>query len=161
MSPPSALLGHPPANDDDRLIVRAFYVLIGKPDTDTSKGFKSPTPRPPPGQYRRESRGPDILAYCSTCIFIMVLITGMRLALRMRSYKLRFGWDDWVIIPAAVSFRPPQRSERRNMILILDSELVSRSGGTSHDHGFSHTWRRRKTHLRHHLLRICLLQFGK
>lgn len=34
----------------------------------------------------------------------MVLITGSRLVLRATRRDLRWGLDDWIIIPAAVSY---------------------------------------------------------
>ena len=102
MSPLSAILGQPPANDDDITIVRAYNAMLGMPSKDPMKGFPSMVPRPPPGQYHYETRAPIILAYNAICLTLMVLSTGTRIAIRLQNYKLRFGWDDAMIIIATM-----------------------------------------------------------
>ena len=103
MSSHSALLGQPPASDDDTTIVRAWFVFIGKAGKDPSNGF-SLLPRPLQNQYHYESRGPAIIAYNVVFTLIMLVVTGWRICLRIQNYKLRFGWDDWGIILATVSY---------------------------------------------------------
>ena len=100
----SALIGQPPANHDDYLVVRAWYVTIGLADKiNPAKGFHFGVSRPPPDQYHRETRAPIIYGYCSVAIFLMIMATAVRVAIRVRNYKLHVGWDDWVIVLATVS----------------------------------------------------------
>lgn len=97
----SAHFGEPPATQDDYWVVKGM-MQSAHLTLDPAKGMKALPPRPPPDQYHFESLGPTIIARCSVAIFFMVLITGMRLGLRLFKKELRFGADDWLIIPAAV-----------------------------------------------------------
>ena len=76
---------------------------MGMPHEDSAQGFVIGPPRPPPGQYHFETRAPTIYIFNSICLAIMLLATGIRIAIRFKSCKLRFGPDDWVIMLASVS----------------------------------------------------------
>ena len=98
----SAPFGTPPATDDDlwliQGLIRLFEIPPGK--IDPAKGF--PLGQRPPN-YKFEDRGSGLIVSAAFVIALIFLITGGRLALRWRRRDLRWGPDDWVIIPAAVS----------------------------------------------------------
>ena len=98
----SALYGHPPKTEDDLWLVKGlmglFQVPAGK--LDPSKGF--PLRVHPPPDYQLEDRCSREIASVSVVIVLVILITGNRLALRYFRRRLRWGPDDWVIIPATV-----------------------------------------------------------
>lgn len=98
----SALIGHPPNNQDDWFIIRGTARLFGIPDEmlDPAKGFPSPVQRPPNFHYA--SRGPSIAASSAVTMFLIILITGTRLGLRFFRRDLRIGYDDYLIVPAAL-----------------------------------------------------------
>ncbi len=99
----SALYGHPPATEDDLLIVIGILRLIGLDGKyDAAKGLPLKAKKPP--NYVFESWGGKAIASAIAVIILITLITGARLALRARRRDLRWGPDDWVIIPAAVSY---------------------------------------------------------
>lgn len=107
----SAPFGKPPATDDDLLLIkgliRLFQIPPGK--LDPTKGF--PIGGHPPPNYKFESRGLGLIVSAVVVIVLIILITGGRLALRWRRRDLRWGPDDWVIIPAAVSDRCSRRHD--------------------------------------------------
>jgi hypothetical protein len=98
----SALMGHPPNNQDDYWIVRGFARAVHLPDNkfDPKKGFPMLL-KPPPG-YHHETRAPGIIASLSVAMAVVTAITGTRLCLRFFRRDLRWGWDDWMIIPGWV-----------------------------------------------------------
>lgn len=100
---PSALVGQPPNNQDDWFVVRGFARWAGIPDEafDPSLGFPPHLQRPPNAPY--ESRGPLIIAGTSVTMALVILITGARLGLRCFRKDLKVGYDDWVIVPAALT----------------------------------------------------------
>lgn len=60
-----------------------------------------------PANYKYETRVPGILAGLIIVILIIVVPTTARLALRLRrTSSMKFGWDDWTIIVAAVRELP-------------------------------------------------------
>lgn len=98
----SAFFGQPPSTSDDYFIVRALLRSAGLDNIDPNIGSKIPPARPPPDQYQFETRGPGIIAGLSVCIVVMSVVTGSRLVFRWCGASVRFGWDDWLIIPGAV-----------------------------------------------------------
>ncbi|KAI9815931.1 MAG: hypothetical protein M1827_001923 [Pycnora praestabilis] len=98
--PESALVGQPPLNSDDYYIVRALLREAGLFNLDPKNGAMLPPARPP--NYHYHTRGPGIIAGMSLVIAFVVLITGARLMLRSFRRELKWGWDDWVIIPSAM-----------------------------------------------------------
>jgi len=98
----SALFGHPPNNQNDWFIVRGFARAASIPDKifDPSKGFPSLVQRPPNFHYT--SRGPGIIASATVTIFLIITITGTRLCLRFFRRDLKVGYDDYLVIPAAL-----------------------------------------------------------
>lgn len=104
MAPPSAKVGKPPLTEDDYHIARGILLSIGFYDVDAHKGAKLPPARPP-GHYEYQSRGPNMVVASIISIVIMLTVTGLRLALRLKHRSLKFGLDDWMIIPGVVSSR--------------------------------------------------------
>lgn len=97
----SALWGQPPNSERDYQIVRGLLFSYGFPSsTDPALGV--PTKQHAPPHYRFESRGPGVIGGLVVAILLSFLITGTRLLLRGCCKDLRWGLDDWVIIPAAV-----------------------------------------------------------
>lgn len=97
----SALIGQPPANQNDYWIVLGIMRKIGLENLDPAKGILLPPPRPINDHYR--SRGPGIIAANSVCIFLIIFFTGSRLFIRGLYRSLQWGWDDWIISVAMVS----------------------------------------------------------
>lgn len=103
MPPGSALFGQPPNNQDDWFIIRGFARSLGIPDEvlNPSHGFPSPLQRPPNSPY--VSRGPSMIASMAVAMALVILITGARLGLRYFRRDLKVGYDDFVIVPAALA----------------------------------------------------------
>lgn len=98
----SALYGTPPATEDDLWIVKGVYRVVGLTGkVDPQKGLPLRAKKPP--NYVFESWGDHAIRASAALIVLMVLMTGSRLVLRATRHDLRWGLDDWVIIPAAVS----------------------------------------------------------
>lgn len=100
----SALVGQPPLTESDYLIVKGNLLAMGKVGVDPSKGLTIPPFRPPPDQYHFETRGPAIIAVSSIVIVLMLLVTVARLLVRRLKKDVRFGLDDWLMVPALVCF---------------------------------------------------------
>ena len=98
----SALVGQPPLTESDYLIVKGSLLASGMVDADPSKGLKIPPFRPSPGLYHFETRGPAIIAVSSIVIVIMLSVTVARLLVRRVKKDVRFGLDDWLMVPALV-----------------------------------------------------------
>lgn len=99
----SALIGLPPATDQDYWIALYMIRSLGKKNVTPSDGFITSPPRPTADDYHFETRGPGLIAGLSICIIVMAGITGLRLYLRLFTPRLKAGLDDWLIIPGAVS----------------------------------------------------------
>ena len=103
----SAVVGKPPETSDDYAIIVAIARLSGIPDgmLDPSKGLQLPLMRPASDHYpvSYPTHAPNTIAAMSVAIFLLSLITGLRVGLRFFRKDLHWGWDDIVIIPAAVS----------------------------------------------------------
>ena len=97
----SALFGQPPNSTRDYQIIRGLLISYGFPEsTDPAHGF--PTKQHAPPNYSFETRGPGVIAGLVVAALLSFLITGTRLLLRGWRKDLRWGLDDWVIIPAGV-----------------------------------------------------------
>ena len=97
----SALWGQPPNSERDYQIVRGLLFSYGFPSsTDPALGV--PTKQHAPPNYHFETRGPGVIGGLVVAILLSFLITGTRLLLRGCCKDMRWGLDDWVIIPAAV-----------------------------------------------------------
>lgn len=120
--PDSALFGQPPKTDTDYWIIRSILLSAGLNHVDPNKGLKLPflTSSSPQGN---DSRGPGIIAGMSVAIVIMVVVTVARLLVRSFKRELRWGADDWLIIPAAVScglaVRLKEEADRASLWQIL------------------------------------------
>ena len=104
MAPPSAKVGEPPLTQDDYHIARGILLSIGLYDVDAHNGAKLPPARPH-GHYEYQSRSPNMVVASIMSIVIMLVVTGLRLAIRLKHRRLQFGLDDWMIIPGVVSRR--------------------------------------------------------
>lgn len=99
----SAFYGTPPATEEDLWIIEGVYRLVGLTGkVDPKKGIPLRAKKPP--NYVFESWGDHAIRTAAALIVLMVLITGSRLVLRATRRDLRWGLDDWSIIPAAVSY---------------------------------------------------------
>ena len=96
----SALIGSPPATAKDYYIAKFIPLAFGK---NTDPLFRASIPPLRPADYVFETRGPRIIASMSIAITVMVIITGLRLAVRLFRRGLVVGWDDVFIVPGAVS----------------------------------------------------------
>ena len=95
----SAIIGQPPNTKNDYYIVNALIRLFHL-KIDPSKGISFG--RIPPNLRDDNSRGSGLLVGYAICITLIIFITGSRLLIRGLHQKLKWGWDDWFIIPAAV-----------------------------------------------------------
>jgi hypothetical protein len=93
-----------------------MLLAAGLTDVDPSLGAQSPPARPPPDQHRFETKGPGIVAGMSVCLAVMAGTTGAHLMYRWLGPSVRFGTDEWLIIPGIVSgsASSPGQSSRRN-----------------------------------------------
>lgn len=98
----SALVGQPPATDEDLWIVKGNLLLTGLTKLDPHKGLMIPPFRPPPDKYHFQTRQPAIIAVSSVLIVVMLVITVARLLLRRLKKEMKFGPDDWLMIPALI-----------------------------------------------------------
>ena len=94
-------MGQPPATDRDRLIIQGMLVNAGlDKKLSPDKGF---APVPPPNPRLTDSYQDDIVASSCVAIFVVLLVTGIRIGAKSRSKGSQLGWDDWTIAFAAVS----------------------------------------------------------
>ncbi|KAF1360714.1 hypothetical protein EJ07DRAFT_16854, partial [Lizonia empirigonia] len=56
----------------------------------------------PTENYHFETKGSDVIAALSVCMVVITLVTFLRLGIRLFVHGVRFGADDWLIIPAYV-----------------------------------------------------------
>lgn len=103
----SALIGQPPNTEQDYYIVKGMLRLSGLFTADPAEGIALASARPLDARF--ETRGPLRITIASVLIAYVIFLTGTRLLARAFSRSLRWGWDDWIMIPAAVSvlFRFP------------------------------------------------------
>jgi hypothetical protein len=95
----SAHIGSPPNTTDDYYIAKYLLMAFGL-NTDPALGVAIAPARP--ANYVYETRGPGILVSMSIAISVMVIITGLRLGVRVFRRGLMVGWDDVFIIPGVV-----------------------------------------------------------
>ena len=91
----SALIGYPPANQNDWYIVRGFYRATG---VSRSPDHGIPSLKAKPGAPHAHSHGAQDIATNSVIIILLTLITSARLSLRYFRKDLRWGPDDYAII---------------------------------------------------------------
>ncbi|KAL9613015.1 MAG: hypothetical protein Q9167_002405 [Letrouitia subvulpina] len=95
----SALLGQPPATQNDYWVIRGSFRIGKIPYTDETikAGFKwIKIPSNPP----HDNRTAHIYGAMAVVIVLVTLITWTRIFLRYWKKELRFGSDDWAIILA-------------------------------------------------------------
>lgn len=95
----SAVLGQPPSTEDDYYIVKAIMQQFHLQGMDPAKGMSL---GPPPLNIQSDTRGPQIIASSTVFIVLIIFITGSRLSIRAFHPKVKWGWDDWVILAGAV-----------------------------------------------------------
>ncbi|CAN9364543.1 unnamed protein product [Alternaria alternata] len=79
----SAYFNTPPANEFDEQIAAGLLLLTGlTPDIKDPKD------------------GPAVIAALSVCMVILTVVTFLKLGIRLFVHGVRFGADDWLIIPA-------------------------------------------------------------
>ena len=98
----SADINTPPANHHDAQIVKGMLLLAGiTPNaSDVAQGVIIPPFRSPNDHF--ETKGPGIIAALSFCIVIIIVVTLTRLYLRLFVRSLKFGVDDYLMIPALI-----------------------------------------------------------
>ena len=96
----SALYGRPPATQDDFWIAKGLLFQIGLVDADPSKGL--PLKQFPPVDTEKHTG--SIVAGVIVSIFLIVSITSTRLIARKMVRSSSLGWDDLLIVIAAVSY---------------------------------------------------------
>ncbi|KAF2145321.1 uncharacterized protein K452DRAFT_220412 [Aplosporella prunicola CBS 121167] len=97
----SALIGSPPETQNDYWIVEGMLRAVHM-DTraDPGKGYNF-LPKQPQG-YEYEDRKTATIIGMSFVMFIMIIATGTRLSVRLFRSGLRWGSDDWMLIPGAI-----------------------------------------------------------
>ena len=99
----SALFGYPPKTEDDLLIVKGLGRVVG-----IYPGKLDPTKGLPPYQVPLDAPDPHIggAVYNANffAIVFVTLLTTTRLLIRAYTRSMKFGWDDWTIIPALMAY---------------------------------------------------------
>ena len=96
----SAFVGHPPSNQDDYWIIKGFLRLTGLPDKMIHPDKGLPIHKPP--HASDNERGTGLLVAMCVAMALIIIITGTRLSLRYFRSDLKWGLDDWMLIPALV-----------------------------------------------------------
>jgi hypothetical protein len=97
----SAYFNTPPANERDEQIAAGLLLLTGlTPSIKDPKDGVTIPPFRPTENYRFETKGPAVIIGLSVCMVILTLVTFLRLGIRVFVRGVRFGADDWLIIPA-------------------------------------------------------------
>jgi len=116
----SALVGQPPNTSDDYKVIVSIGRLMEFPPgmLDPSKGLPIPLKRPASDHYPSNypNHAPAITAAMAIAISLICIITGLRVGLRILRKDLRWGWDDIVIIPAAVRDLSQPNTKNRTLI---------------------------------------------
>lgn len=135
----SALLGHPPNNEDDSLIVLGFYRAVGIPEAAWNKTSVIPVKTPPGAPH--DTRQNEVILSMAFVIPLVVMITGTRLSLRLFKKDLHWGLDDWTIILAIFS-----------VVAYLGIALAAAMNSGAGDHLYDLTYADFNTYLsvRHH-----------
>ncbi|KAF2126667.1 hypothetical protein P153DRAFT_346653 [Dothidotthia symphoricarpi CBS 119687] len=97
----SAYFSTPPANELDERIAAGLLLLTGLTPNikDPQDGVTIP-PFCPTENYHFETKGPAVIVALSVCMVVLTLVTFLRLGIRLFVHGVRFGADDWLIIPA-------------------------------------------------------------
>lgn len=115
----SALVGQPPNTSDDYKVIVSIGRLMEFPPgmLDPAKGLPIPLKRPASDHYPTNfpNHAPAITAAVAVAISLICIITGIRLGLRVFRKDLRWGWDDILILPAAVRDPSQPISETRTL----------------------------------------------
>jgi uncharacterized membrane protein YedE/YeeE len=98
---PSAFIGRSPSNQRDYYIVKGLLRMVGMKDANPMMGYFLAAR--PPLEYQHESRVFGVQIGLVIVMVLIVLPTAVRLVLRARKEHMRFGWDDWTLLVAAVS----------------------------------------------------------
>jgi hypothetical protein len=96
----SAFLGQPPANQDDFYTIKGMYRAAYAFNKDASKGYLFVPKRPE--NYGYNDKQAAIIVGMVMAIVIMLSTTVLRLALRQFKTGVRWGADDWILIPGVV-----------------------------------------------------------
>ncbi|KAG9189050.1 hypothetical protein G6011_05918 [Alternaria panax] len=97
----SAYFNTPPANELDEQIAAGLLLLTGlTPNIKDPKDGVTIPPFRPTENYHFETKGPVVIAALSVCMVALTVITFLRLGIRLFVHGVRFGADDWLIIPA-------------------------------------------------------------
>lgn len=96
----SALLGQPPNNENDALIILGWWKLLYGANPPPP-GYPSTIPAPVPPNAPHDSLQAYVIGTSALIIFLTTLITGTRLFLRLYRRELRWGADDWAILLGA------------------------------------------------------------
>ncbi|KAF3043003.1 hypothetical protein E8E12_010001 [Didymella heteroderae] len=97
----SAYFNTLPANELDEQIAAGLLLLSGlKPDIKDPKDGVTIPPFRPTENYHFETKGPGVIAALSVCMVILTVVAFLRLGVRLFVRGVRFGADDWLIIPA-------------------------------------------------------------
>lgn len=96
----SAFLRQPPVNQDDFYIIKGMYRAAYAFDKDASKGYLFVPKKPE--NYDYNDKQASIIVGLVMAIVIMLFTTVLRLALRQFKTGVRWGADDWVLIPGVV-----------------------------------------------------------
>jgi hypothetical protein len=87
----SALVGHPPNNQDDYWIIKGFLRQSGLPDKTIHPDKGLPIHKPP--HASDDERGTGLMAAMCVAIVLIFLITVTRFSLRYFRSDLNWGWD--------------------------------------------------------------------
>lgn len=85
-------------------------------DLKTNPVLGATLPPSRPADYAFETKGPRIIWSMSIALSVMVIITGLRLGVRMFRRGLMVGLDDVFIIPSVVSFLSHQIRSRHTVV---------------------------------------------
>jgi hypothetical protein len=97
----SAYSNTPPVNELDERIAAGLLLLTGiTPDIKDARDGVTIPPFRPKENYHSGTRGPGVVVALSVCMVILTLVTFLRPGIRMFVHGVRFGADDWFIIPA-------------------------------------------------------------
>ena len=96
----SALFRYRPNNQDDYFIIKGFTTQSGLLDSEIHPEKGIPFHEPP--HASDDERGTGLGAAMGVAMVLIFIITTTRLSLRYFRSDLKWGWDDWMMIPAAV-----------------------------------------------------------
>ncbi|KAL2036498.1 hypothetical protein N7G274_010764 [Stereocaulon virgatum] len=130
----SALLGHPPNNEDDSLIVLGFYRAVKIPEAAWNKTSVIPVKTLPGAPH--DTRQNEVIVSMAVAITLVVMITGTRLSLRLFMKDLHWGLDDWTIILAMLS-----------VVAFFALALAAAVNGGAGDHVYDLTYAEFNTYL--------------